>query len=285
MTSFTVNFFKFYILNFYKKKVTKLHLSNLSLSQLLMYGIHPPASGAPQTGAFRTAASVKKKPLIKASVKTKSASPPETTDRQNQDEDAELLGKLDNKFAAHKDFISDYINRKVDEKSSAFYQAYKKQADILSTEKKPVIALAMDTSAFSTDFDPNAPPRTARLWTNLAVRGLGILPLSVFSILKDWDSMSAGEIFVSSILWPSEDIPALTKRYRDIRKGVYKEKPLPSPRTKYKDVKNLKDYSRYMTEQTFRFWKKYGMTTEAIRTTLPFVLFDALALTGKDDDD
>ena len=198
---------------------------------------------------------------------------------KDQDKNAEFLEHIEQKIAEHKDYINAYIDDKVDTKSEEFFNLYKRRVDALKDQKKNVTALATDTSAFSSDDDENAPPRTARLWANLLTRSCFILPLSALGAYIDHDNMTTGETFVSAILWPSEDVPALIKRYNDIRKGAYREKPLPPPNVKYKDVKNIKDYSRYLLEQGKRFWEKYGLTIGAIRTTLPFVAFDILALT------
>ncbi len=192
-----------------------------------------------------------------------------------------FLEKLDEKIGAHKDFITQYIDRKVDDKSDEFYTLYKKRVDALRMKKKPVTALATDTSAFSSDTDGQDAtlPRTARLWTNLITRSCGILPLSIWGAALDKDNMTTGETFVSAILWPSEDVPALIKRYRDIKTGMYREAPLPDPKIKREQVKNPKEAMRFGAERVNRFWNRYGLTEGAIRTTLPFVAFDAIALT------
>lgn len=128
------------------------------------------------------------------------------------------------------------------------------------------MALPTDTSArASYHKDETNEPRTSQLWSNLIIRNLILTPMNLIGAYKNDDLMTRGDIFVSTLLWPIEDIPKIVKRYKDKAKNIYKE-PIEKPQS-----------SEKFKDKLGNIWKKHGLTEGALRTTLPFLVFDGMA--------
>lgn len=189
----------------------------------------------------------------------------------------DVIEYIDDALERHKDVIGDYIDKKIDMNADKIHKMHLKRIEEIKKSQNIAKTLPMDAAGQSSrDNDEQKLPHTARLWTNLVVRDLLMIPLSFVAMRHDHDNMTTGETWVASMMWLSEDIPALIKRHKQVRNGEYKNYELDKPKYQRNNLKNFNDYALYGAERVGRFWQKYGMTDGAIRTTLPFVAYDAV---------